>query len=70
MFSYRVDTDNLRLGDTVLCAADSCAVKSYGMNGNELMVNTTDTYSGTVMVKGEPFMLVITAVGDWSITLE
>lgn len=45
------------------------AVKSYG-NRTNLMVNTTDVYSGTVMVKDQPFMLEITAVGDWSITLQ
>lgn len=50
------------------------AVKSYGdskslLNQN-LMVNTTEPYSGTVMMKYDPYLLVITAVGEWSITLE
>lgn len=46
------------------------AVKSYGWDRNELMVNTTDLYEGKVMLKGDPFLFVVTATGDWSITLE
>lgn len=48
-------------------------VKSYGDSKNllyqNLMVNTTEPYSGTVMMKYDPYILVITAAGDWSITL-
>lgn len=44
------------------------AVRSYGERKN-LMVNTTDVYSGTVMMKYKPFLLEIHATGDWSITL-
>lgn len=46
------------------------AVKSYGWDRDNLMVNTTDPYEGTVMLKGDPFLFVVTATGDWSITLE
>lgn len=50
------------------------AVKSYGDSKNllyqNLMVNTTEPYSGSVMMKYDPYYLVITAVGEWSITLE
>ena len=45
------------------------AMKSYGDRKN-LMVNTTDVYSGTVMVKYNPSILEVNAVGDWSIILE
>ncbi|MCR5137453.1 MAG: hypothetical protein K6C12_10270 [Oscillospiraceae bacterium] len=45
------------------------AMKSYGDRKN-LMVNTTDAYSGTVMVKYSPYLLEVNAVGPWSITLE
>ena len=44
------------------------AVKSYG-NSINLLVNTTDPYSGTVMLKGSPVLFEITAVGSWTITL-
>lgn len=44
------------------------AVKSYGKNGNNLMVNTTDKYRGTVMLKNAPTLLEVNAEGDWSIT--
>ena len=43
------------------------AVKSYG-DTYELLVNTTDPYEGTVMLKGNPTVLAITAESDWSIT--
>ncbi|RKM55280.1 hypothetical protein D6853_11210 [Butyrivibrio sp. X503] len=43
------------------------AVKSYGSSRNSLLVNTTDKYEGTVMMKGEPMMIEIKAVGDWTI---
>ncbi len=45
------------------------AIKSYGDRTN-LMVNTSDEYSGTVMMKYNPYLLEVTAVGKWSITLE
>jgi hypothetical protein len=44
------------------------AVKSYGAEQDNLMVNTTDPYSGTVMLKGAPVILEITCDDDWSIT--
>lgn len=44
------------------------AVKSYGERSN-LMVNTTDPYSGTVMMKYKPVVIEVSAVGSWSITL-
>lgn len=44
------------------------AVLSYGANGTDLLVNTTDAYSGTVMLKNDPIVLAVTAVGDWTIT--
>lgn len=42
-------------------------VKALGTNSNDLLVNTTDPYEGTVMVKNSPVFIVVTAVGDWSI---
>ena len=45
------------------------AMKSYGDRKN-LMVNTTDAYSGTVMLKYNPSILEVNAVGGWSIVLE
>lgn len=46
------------------------AVKSYGTKGNDLMVNTTDPYSGKVMLKDDPIILQIMSEGDWSITFD
>lgn len=45
------------------------AVWSHGSISSELMVNTSEPYEGTVMLKGDPLILQVTAVGDWSITL-
>ena len=45
------------------------AVWSYGADTIELLVNTTDEYSGTVMLKGDPVFLSVTAVGDWEVKL-
>lgn len=36
----------------------------------DLLVNTTDKYDGTVRVSSPVYFLEITAVGDWSITLQ
>lgn len=46
---------------------DHFAVWSYS-EYRDLIVNTTEAYNGTVMLEN-PFMFVITGVGDWSITL-
>lgn len=46
------------------------AVKSYGFESNSLMVNTTDPYEGTVMLKGDPFLMTVSAEGDWTITFD
>ena len=48
------------------------SVKSYDINWNyiDLLVNTTDICSGTVMLTNSPDFLVINADGSWSITLE
>lgn len=47
------------------------AVKAYDYDWNyiNLLVNTTDIYSGTVMLRNSPDLLVINANGPWSITL-
>ena len=46
------------------------AVKSYDTNGDylDLLVNTTDPYSGTVMMGLDTSTLVISAEGPWTIT--
>lgn len=43
------------------------AVKSYG-DRNNLMVNTTDSYDGTVMLQDDPLLLEVNAESPWSIT--
>ena len=45
-------------------------IQSYGSTDNDLLVNTTDPYSGTVMLSGDPVILTVTAEGDWSITFD
>ncbi len=47
--------------------ADYFGVWTYGLTSDELLVNTTDVYSGTVMLKGDPIVLVIKAVGAWEV---
>lgn len=46
------------------------SVKSYDMDGGylDLLVNTTDPYSGTVMMGLDVSTLVISAEGPWTIT--
>lgn len=43
------------------------AVFSYGSGGLNLLVNTTDPYSGTVILEDGVLYLEITAEGSWSI---
>lgn len=43
-------------------------VKSYG-DSEDLLVNTTEPYSGRVKLKYDPEVLRITAEGDWNVTL-
>jgi len=50
-------------------AARFFAVKSYG-DRNNLLVATTDAYDGKVMLKGDPYLLEVSAQGSWSITLD
>lgn len=45
------------------------AVISYGTDSIDMMVNTTDEYSGTVMLNGTPVFIAVTAVGDWEVKL-
>lgn len=51
-------------------AAAHFSVKSYDMDGGylDLLVNTTDPYSGTVMMGLDVSTLVISAEGPWTIT--
>ena len=44
------------------------AVWTYGVGG-DLLVNTTEVYNGTVLISGTPTLLVVKAVGEWSIQL-
>lgn len=45
------------------------AVRSYSSTRTDLLVNTTDRYEGNVMLRSDPFILEIKAVGDWSIDI-
>lgn len=45
------------------------AVKSYG-DYSDLMVNTTDPYSGVVKLKYDPVLFVVSAEGSWNIKFE
>lgn len=49
--------------------AHQFAVKCYGETSWDLLVNTTDPYNGTVMMRENPFFMVVTAESPWSITL-
>ena len=60
-----------RLGTAEINGNDDGAyfgVKSYG-DSEDLLVNTTEPYSGTVKLKYDPEVLRITAEGDWNVTL-
>lgn len=46
------------------------SVRTYGTEGNELLVDTTDAYEGTVMLAGDPVFLEIKAVGEWTVTFD
>lgn len=49
-------------------AEDNFVVWAYGSNDTDLLVNTTEKYSGNVMLHFQPVILVVTAVGDWTAT--
>lgn len=44
-------------------------VKTCGTISNELLVNTDDPYDGTVLMKGDPYLMAIRAADDWTIEL-
>lgn len=44
------------------------AIQGYSPTGTQLVVNTTDPYAGTVRLDKGTLVLVITAVGEWTIT--
>lgn len=46
------------------------AVKSWSYNDSDLLVNTSDPYEGTVMLKFDPTLVEINAEGDWTITFD
>lgn len=50
-------------------ASSHFAVKGYGGSGIDLLVNTTDPYEGTVILDSETFIMEITAVGPWTISI-
>jgi len=43
------------------------AVFSYSSGGRDLLVNTTDSYDGQVILDSDTFLLEITGTGPWSI---
>jgi hypothetical protein len=45
------------------------AVREYGSGRPGLLVNTTDPYQGTVPLNADTLILVISAVGDWTIDI-
>ena len=45
------------------------SVKAYTPKTHELLVNTTEGYTGTIAIENDPYVITITAVGDWSITI-
>lgn len=45
------------------------AVKTYGLEYDDLLVNTVDPYDGTVMLKGEPILLIVNSESEWEIKL-
>ena len=48
--------------------ASHFAVKTYGTESNDLLVNTTDPYDGMVVLSGDPVILQVNAKGEWTIT--
>lgn len=70
-------------GDQVLLVTDSpdtaditgnsgenyFGVRGYGKNGYDLLVNTTKSYNGTVLIDPSTACIAVTAVGEWKIKL-
>lgn len=46
------------------------SLQGIGDNGVDLLVNTTDAYTGTVILDPTTFILIINAVGDWTIEVK
>ena len=44
-------------------------VVAYGAYSTDLLANEVDPYEGKSMIKCDPFLFEVTAVGEWSITL-
>lgn len=42
-------------------------VFGWGRSGKDILVNTTDSYNGTVMLDSESFAITVTADGSWTI---
>ncbi|KAA3644517.1 MAG: hypothetical protein DWQ07_13940 [Chloroflexi bacterium] len=45
------------------------AVVSYSSSGTDLLVNTTDEYSGIVLLDTDTFIIEIDAIGEWRIEI-
>lgn len=45
------------------------AVIAWGLNGRDLLINTTDAYDGTVIMPADALILEIKADGDWSVEI-
>ena len=45
------------------------AVETWGENSTDLLINTTDPYTGKVLVKSDAFVFIVSASDSWEITL-
>lgn len=50
-------------------SSDYFGVYSYGTNGTDLLVNTSDPYEGTVILPPGALILTVEATGPWTIEL-
>lgn len=50
-------------------ADDYFGVIAYGASSSDLLVNESSPYEGTVMIKCDPFLFEVQAVGEWTIIL-
>lgn len=46
------------------------SVWAHGIDGSELLINTTEPYEGKSIISKEPIVIEVNATGEWSLTID
>lgn len=69
-YVFQLDGDARTVAITGNEAGRHFAVEAYDASGSDLLVNTTEPYDGRVRLPSGAEVIVVTAVGEWSMTFE